>query len=274
MSLSTLGEFGLIDRIKKRLKSKYIGDDCAFIPPNMLLTTDTMVEDVHFSFKTFNWFKLGWKIIAVNISDIAAMGGIPKYALVTLGLNNKASVNDIDDLYTGMQKISKKYKLNIVGGDIVRSKQIFVTVVLIGHVEKNLVVKRSGAKVGDLIMTTGTLGKAAKSKYTILPQPRIKEGRLLAKNKIATAMIDNSDGLIRSIAEICKASGVGARINSCHVPVASGATIEDALFGGEDYELVFTGKNKFGTIVGEIVSKSKGITLDGKPVKKFGWEHF
>lgn len=307
VKISSLGEFGLINRIAKKAgkpSSKVmisIGDDAAVLKTSLdkyqIITTDTMVENVHFSLKYFKWWQLGWKILAVNISDIVAMGGLPNYALVTLGLSKKVKVEQVDDLYHGMQRLAKRYKVQIIGGDIVSSPNIFVTVALLGEVEKKYLLRRSGAKAGDLICVTGVLGGSAAGlrnvkleirneklvKKHLLPEPKVKEGRLIAKSRLASAMIDNSDGLVRSVLEICKASGVGAKIFRDKIPVAKGATLKDALFGGEDYGLVFTAKalrlrsgqaRAKAKVIGVIVPKSRGITVDGKPLKKFGWEHF
>jgi thiamine-monophosphate kinase len=292
MRISLLGEFGLIDIIRKRnpIKDRNviigIGDDTAVVkkPSNkyILMTTDTIVEDVHFSLRWSTFYELGWKILAVNISDIAAMGGIPKYALVTLGLKKNISVENINKFYSGINAVAKRFKIEIIGGDIVSApKSLFFTVDLFGVADK--IVKRSGAKVGDIIVSIGQMGGAAANKYHHhMPRPMIKEGRIAAK--YATSMIDNSDGLARCLIEICRASKVGARINSARIPVAKRAKIKQALDGGEDYNLVLTvPKNKArlikgAVIIGEITKNRNIVLVDRsskeKVLKDKGYQHF
>ena len=297
MKVSRIGEFGLIDRIKKITRSKDksiiigIGDDAAAIKISgvrqkaALLTTDTLVEGVHFDLKYFNYFELGWKLMAANLSDIAAMGGVPKYALVTLGINNKVSVTDIDKFYKGMKILGKKFNVGVVGGDIVRSpKSLFFTMDMFGFADK--VIKRSGAKAGDLIVSIGKFGgsaaglaklkrygrKAKGAGAHLMPVPMVKEGKAAAR--YANSMIDNSDGLARCLIEICKASRVGAKVYLNNIPLASGADLGQALNGGEDYNLVYTVPikkyKKIGTskVIGQVTKDRKIVLIDG-----FGRQH-
>lgn len=295
MKVSDIGEFGLIDRIKDRnpIKDRNvvigIGDDAAAIRSGaggkyILLTTDTLVEGVHFSLRYFTFFELGWKLLAVNLSDIAAMGGTPRYALVTLGLKRTVDVSDIDAFYKGIRALAGKFKVNIVGGDIVSSpKNLFFTLDVFGFADR--LIKRSGAKAGDAIVSLGTFGgsaaglaklkrsgrKASGIKTHVMPWPMIKEGLSAARH--ASSMIDNSDGLARCLIEICKASGCGARIFPDKIPLAKGAHLKHALDGGEDYNLVLTvpkrkaKKIKNGRIIGEITA-GKGIYLIDKSGRK------
>ncbi|MFA6548658.1 MAG: thiamine-phosphate kinase [Candidatus Margulisiibacteriota bacterium] len=288
MKISELGEFGLIERIAHRENKRKdtllgIGDDAAVLqgPKNyQLITTDTLVEDVHF--KRGNFFELGWKALAVNISDIAAMGGWPTHALITLGLPRSMEVAAVDELYRGINALARKYKIDIVGGDTVASpKAIVISITLLGEVEKDCLLTRAGAKVGDLILVTGTFGEPARRKFDIRKskiENRTREARIIAKSHCATAMIDSSDGLVRSVLEICRSSRVGAQIREENVPVAKGATLDQALYGGEEYELVFTvPKNKLdrlkvkAKVVGEIVDAKKDRV---KKMKSGGYEHF
>jgi len=310
MKISKIGEFGLIDVIRKNNPAKDrnvvigIGDDAAVIRDRagryILLTTDTLVEKVHFDLGYSTFFELGWKLLAVNLSDIASKGGIPKYALVTLGIRKDLNTSDIDDLYAGIRALARKHKVEIVGGDIVTSpKNIFLTMALFGVAEK--IVKRSGARPGDSIVSIGKLGRSAlgldmlkkhgrralrikgsNAKAHLMPHPMLKEGRIALKH--ATSMIDNSDGLARCLIEICKASKVGARIYLNKVPLAKGASLEQVLDGGEDYNLILTvSKNKAGLIkkgvvIGE-VTRSRNIILINssgreKTLKDKGYEHF
>lgn len=306
--LSQIGETSLISLLTKKLPRGPativgVGDDAAAIRASgyqnirgsekcILLTTDTLVERVDFKRKTLSFFLLGQKALLANISDIAAMGGVPTYVLVTLGLPKNLQVKAATELYQGIKALAKKEQITIVGGDTTDSAVIFVSITLLGEVSRNEVVLRSGAKVGDLIWVTGKFGGPAAhgfklSKYKF--KSRIKEGRIIAQNRLATAMIDSSDGLIRSITELCKASRVGALIEEDKVPRAPGASLKQALYGGEEYELVFTApKNKLAelkkrlkniTVVGEIVDQRRGLKLLGKDgclkaAPAFGYQHF
>jgi len=308
MNLSSLGEFGLIDLLKKEFSFKNkdvvlgIGDDCAVVrTPNLkpqiskqpktakskllLITTDTLVENVHFKLaKNFPFEKLGEKALAVNISDIAAMGGIPTYAVISLAAPVNFKAEELLKLAKGISSLAKKHKISIVGGDTVRStKELMITITMLGEVEEKYMLTRSGAKVGDAIMVTGKFGGPAKTKFDIRNSKveiRLKEGRAIAKSGQATAMIDSSDGLVRSIQEICKASSVGARIETSRIPKAKGASLKQALYGGEEYELVFTGSPKLAKkvgaiVIGEIVTKEKGIFLDEQSNQvSEGFDHF
>ncbi|MFA5104865.1 MAG: thiamine-phosphate kinase [Candidatus Margulisiibacteriota bacterium] len=325
MNASSSGEFELIRNISKitgktsKNVIKGIGDDAAVIDTGgkkyLLAATDTIVESVHFDLKYYSFFDVGWKALAVNLSDIASMGGTPKYALVSLGLTKKTTSKNVLEIYEGMKKLAKQYSVDIIGGDTVLSpEKLAVTVSLIGEGEKNKVLYRKGAKVGDLIMVTGAFGGAAlipfpspsgrgaviASTRKITPSllkrggkgvslavvrvtPRINEGRVIAETGHATAMMDSSDGLGFTIGEICRQSGIGAQIIKSLIPRSSGASIENALYAGEDFELVFTCHPKFAdiiaekvcsacgtriSIIGKTVFRSKGINIDTK-----GFDH-
>jgi thiamine-monophosphate kinase len=311
MKISGIGQFGLIDIIKRKNPSRgksvlaSIGDDAAVIKNNskdryILLTTDTLVEGTHFDLKYSTFFELGWKLLAVNISDIAAMGGAPRYALVTLGLTKKINIKDINDLYAGMNALAGKFAIEIVGGDTVSSpRNLFFTLDLFGVAER--AVKRSGARPGDAVVSIGKLGGSAagmaslkkygrralnidkaNAKAHLMPSPMVKEGRLAAK--YATSMIDNSDGLARCLIELCGASKLGARIYLNDLPIAKGASIKDAFDGGEDYNLILTVPKakaksiKNGTVIGEITRSKQIVLVDGKGkasvMKAKGYEHF
>ncbi len=312
MKVSEIGEFGLIARLAKMAQKSAgketaafqqllvgIGDDAAaYFPDNeiQLATVDSLVQDVHFSLSYMSWQELGWKSITVNLSDIAAMGGFPRYALVSLGLPSDTEVENVIDLYRGMFEIAGKFGLTIVGGDTVSSPVVFVSVTVIGSAgdRKRGMLRRSAAKPGDKIAVTNSLGASAGGlkmlqdglKFApknakqlrqahLLPEPRVSEGQLLIANGVKCGM-DVSDGLIGDLAHICAESKVGARINIELVPVAPAVTacfgekaLELALTGGEDYELLFTASasvmNKVVkampcpvTIVGEITAENIG----------------
>ena len=304
MKLSRIGEFALINRISKIIGKpsinivKGIGDDAAVIKPSknklLVITTDTLIEDIHFSFDYFSFYDLGWKSLAASLSDIASMGAIPTAAVVSIGIPSKIEVRDIDGFYKGMKKLADKYKVSIAGGDTVSSPdKVYISVTLLGEVSKKNLLLRRGAKPGDLIMVTGDLGGAAPGKKTkhLRPEPRLKESRIIAKCG-ATSMIDSSDGLSRSLNEICASSRTGSVIFEKKLPAAKGASLTEVLHGGEDYELVFTCPSGR---AGEIIRKLKGLAkasvigivtknknkmviagLDGKERKleTKGFEHF
>ena len=303
MKLSQLGEFGLIERISSHEAKRPdtlvgIGDDAAVISQKSkvksqnytLVTTDALIENVHFKRAGLSFFKLGQKALAANISDIAAMGGWPTHALVTVGLPATLNVEQIEEFYRGLDHLAKKYQIDIIGGDTVSSpKELFISITLLGEVEKENLLLRSTAKPGDLICVTGKFGGPASENYSTrcqVPGTRCQVARAIAKAKLATAMIDSSDGLVRSVLEICKASKVGARLFEDCVPRAKGATLDQALYGGEEYELVFTvPKTKIKKlkvkmiIVGEVMSSGFGVKLIDKhdkikPLKSGGYEHF
>ncbi len=299
MRSSFSGEFGLIKDIAavigKPSKNviKGIGDDTAVIDTGgkkyLLATTDTLIESVHFDMSYFSFYDLGWKALAVNLSDIASMGGVSRYALVSLGLTKKVKTKDVRALYKGMEALAKKYRVDIIGGDTVFSpEKISITVSVIGEAEKKKVLYRKGARPGDLIMVTGDFGSAVpgKNKKHLCPEPRVLEGQIIAKNGRATAMMDCSDGLAFTIGEICRQSGTGADVREKLIPLSKGASLKQALYGGEDFELVFTCPPKFAdiiadkvcsatgtavSIIGNVVRKSEGVNIDTKGFEHFKW---
>jgi thiamine-monophosphate kinase len=321
VKVSKLGEFGLIDLLNKMIKDAKldtvspdlilgIGDDTAAWKGTgrvQLATVDTMVQDIHFKLETTTWEELGWKSLAINISDIAAMGGIPNYALVALALPDDAESENIAGLYRGMIEIARQYKVAIAGGNVSRAPQVSVTITVLGSSPDNKILKRSAAKVGDTIAITSYAGSAAAglkmlekglkfpSKITnylknafLHPVPRVAEGRLLVEHGITTA-IDTSDGLLADLRHICEASGTGARVIADLVPINDivktsfkEKALELALGGGEDYELLFTGDTRKiaalrqdtkcpVTVIGEIIKGEPGkielVDAQGKPVK-------
>ena len=279
MKLKELGEFGLIDLIHDLIdKSRNpehtswqrllvgIGDDAAAWQGSnhiQLATTDTLVQDVHFDLGTITWEELGWKALAVNLSDIAAMGSIPQYALISLSLPDELEVADISRFTDGMAPLAEKYGVAVVGGNLTTAPVVVITVTVTGYCQGDI-LKRSGACPGEYIAVTGYLGASAagmemlqgkinldvESTRTLRqahlqPTPRIKEGQILAQQGVKAA-IDVSDGLIADLDHICEASKANARIRWEQVPVHPmvRANFPDyqqlALCGGEDYELLFT----------------------------------
>ncbi|MCL4459263.1 MAG: thiamine-phosphate kinase [Chloroflexi bacterium] len=317
MLIEDLGEFGFIDRLSKMVGYPggevvaAIGEDVAVIrtvADNLLLVTcDAQVENVHFRLTTTESRMLGRRALAVNLSDIAAMGGLPTYALVSLFLPPGIQVELVDQLYEGLIAEAKDFGVHIVGGNTSRSSSgLIIDITLLGEVEPEYVVYRSGARVGDSILVTGQLGHSAAGLDLLsregtpcpekaanflkechrLPRPRLAEGRVIATSAVCTAMIDISDGLAGDLAHICEASKVGALLWLDRVPVSAelryAATalkipISDyVLYGGEDYELLFTVRQgsesmiirsihdatgTMAAVIGRIVPPEEGLRL-------------
>jgi thiamine-monophosphate kinase len=243
------GEFSAIDRIRRLLPEPppgetWIGDDAAAVrTPDgrwLLLATDLVVEGIDFR-PDVDPAWVGWKALVINVSDIAAMGGRPAHALVAIA---GPPATDLDRIYIGLAEASRTYHCPVVGGDLSNADQLVVSVAITGTITGGGdPVLRSGARPGDAIFVTGPLGGAAASGYTDRPAARVAEGEA-ARVAGATAMIDVSDGLAGDLGHILDASGVGAVLD--RVPVAPGATEEQALAGGEDFELLFTGPPDLG----------------------------
>lgn len=233
------GEFPAIRRLAARLPpapagETWIGDDAAVVRvggATLLLAADVVVEGVHFR-PGADPADVGWKAIAVNASDIAAMGGRPLHALVSVA---GPAATDLDRLYDGIRSACEAAGCAVVGGDLSTNASLVVSVAVTGAVDGEPVL-RSGARPGDILYVTGPLGGAAASGWRRRPSPRLDEGEA-ARRAGATAMIDLSDGLGADLGHVLDASGVGAVLE--HVPVADGATEEQAVGGGEDYELLF-----------------------------------
>jgi thiamine-monophosphate kinase len=285
-----IDELSALRRIKERFESVSksvllgIGDDAAAVkihPERLLLaTTDSQVEGVHFIKGLISAKDLGRKSVAVSVSDIGAMGGIPKFFLSSIGFSKEEDESFLEDLMDGFHVGAEEFKVELIGGNLSASDRLFLDTAVLGEVEPHLMVKRSGAKAGDSIYVSGTPGDSAlglkilqnkekivgapgrspllsfgeKDDYLIsrhvTPQPRLTLGRGLAKGCLATSMIDISDGLILDLERITVEYGLGAEIYVDQIPISSyyrervGDFIrhpyELALSGGEDYELLFT----------------------------------
>ena len=296
MKISEIGEFGLIDMIagmiaghrdeaaesSKRLIIG-IGDDAALWKGSertQVATTDTLVEGVHFALKFCDWESLGWKALAVNLSDIAAMGAYPLYAFVSLSLPGHVLVQDVASFYNGMLDLCSKSGTTIAGGNCSSSNKVVITLAVVGEVDAGRTLLRSSAEPGDVVAMTGFTGLAAaglkrlqaegrsnarnraeiagggRESESLLeeaflrPWPRLKEAQFLA-GKGVKAAIDVSDGLLKDLGHICESSKVEAEVNTGSVPVHSllkeysgRNALKLALGGGEDYELVFTASKK------------------------------
>jgi len=248
MRPSHLGEFQLIDRLKRFQGAsprvlKAIGDDAAVLALDkkryQLFTTDMLIAGLHFS-RGISLAAVGYKAMAVNVSDIAAMGGRPAFAVVSIGVPLKLPAAEIEKLYYGLKMCADAFGVGIVGGDTVRSDKLIINVALLGEVERDRLVLRSGANPGDRVFVTGPLGGSLKSGRHLWFVPRVKEARFLVEHFKPTAMIDASDGLAGDLGHILKESGAGAVIDEAKVPLNRGVTLAGALKDGEDFELVFT----------------------------------
>ncbi|MDD2703278.1 MAG: thiamine-phosphate kinase [Candidatus Omnitrophica bacterium] len=296
--MNKLGEFGLIDRIRKTIKTdasvlKGIGDDCAVIRYDrrtcMLLTQDMLVEGVDFT-RRDDPRLVGRKALAVSISDIAACAGLPRYALVSMGIPRAAAAAYIDEVYRGMRALAREYGINIVGGDISRAPVLTIDVSLTGFVEKKRLVLRGGARPGDMIFVSGRLGGTRQGKHLRFT-PRVAEARFLAEQYRLHAMIDISDGLAQDLGHIARASNTGAVLFEKLIPFSAQARgLDDALSGGEDFELLFTVSARDGRMiikrspsrffpVGTITEKRYGLKIiDGnggeRVLRISGYRHF
>ena len=298
-----MGEIGLIKHLAGRTRLdksvvRGIGDDAAVVrwtkDRYLLLTCDMLVEDVHFRPSTATPYQIGWKALARNVSDIAAMGGVPKYALVSVGIRPETTLRFADGLYRGMTDLARKFRINIVGGDTTRSRKLVIDISLIGEVEKNSLALRSTARPQDMIFVTGAIGGTAKGRHLDF-MPRLVEARQLVKNFKISSMIDISDGLLLDLWRILDASKVGGRIYEKLVPLSKEAgSFKRAVSEGEDFELLFTmGRREAGrflktglkktktpvTLIGHVTDRSGGYKLirkDGKTetIKPEGYLHF
>ncbi|QSE97302.1 thiamine-phosphate kinase [Fulvivirga lutea] len=287
--LSDLGEFGIIERIKNSTKNKHkstlegIGDDAAIIDvkdKQLLVSTDMLLEGVHFDLSYMPLAHLGYKAVAVNVSDIAAMNGVPTQITVNIGLSNRFSLEAVDTLYQGILKACEDFKVDLVGGDTSSSASgLVLSITALGQVDKKSVVKRSGAKKGDIICVTGDLGAAylglqvlerekqvflsnpemqpQLDKYDYIVQRQLKPSarmdiihELAELKLVPSSMIDISDGLASELMHLAKSSKIGVQIYEDKLPIDKQTydtgyelgidSTTAALNGGEDYELLFT----------------------------------
>jgi thiamine-monophosphate kinase len=280
MSLKEIGEFGFIKNISRGCLIrpdniiKAIGDDAAaFIPePEQLtlITTDLLVERIHFLREAISGFDLGYKSLAVNLSDIAAMGGTAREAFISIAIPDDCGLNYLDQIYNGIKKLAARFDVNVLGGDTTRSKvDLIINIVVQGIVSKEEILCRDAARVGDVIFSTGFLGDSKAGLHLILnqidadtaalkallrahrvPDPHLREGRFLARQTGIHAAIDTSDGLSSDLGHIVEESRVGARLYADKIPISQNLKdfctrfafepIEYALSGGEDYTLLCT----------------------------------
>lgn len=258
---------------KLRRRAPLIGDDCAVIRApggvDLLLKADLSIEGVHFT-RQLSAAQIGARAVARTLSDIAATGGTPLYCLISMALAPWTDQRWIDGFYRGVFQWLRKTKTQLAGGDISHADRFFCDVILCGSVPQGQALRRSGAHPGDALYVSGPLG-GWRHKRSIVP--RLEFGRKLLG--VATACMDISDGLALDLHRLCKASGVAADLDQ--VPLLTGATIDQALHDGEDYELLYTAParaNPPGIRIGSIVKGKPGIVrLEGRILKPIGYDH-
>jgi thiamine-monophosphate kinase len=273
-----------------------IGDDAAAIRGRKdrlwLVSTDALVEGIHFDLRYFSPEDLGWKALAVNLSDIAAMGGTPVYFTTSIAVPSTRNSAWVRKLYQGMLKLAAEFRVHLVGGDTCASpKGVFLDLTILGEVKPSEMVTRKGARPGDIVFVTGDLGGSAmglellkrhsRSAKTypeathrhLRPTPRSHIGRFLASRRLASSLIDISDGLSTDLHHLCEQSGVGAVIDKEKIPTAktsgklcallSKTALDYALNGGEDYELLFTVSQKLKNRIPK--------SFNGIAIHEIGW---
>jgi thiamine-monophosphate kinase len=297
-----MGELELIRRIQAASAGRNaavrlgIGDDCAVlrVPAGceLVVTTDFSLEGRHFRRDWHTAESAGHRCLARGLSDIAAMGAYPLAAFLSIALPAGFEVGWLDGLMEGLNALAERFGVELAGGDTSEAPgaHILADIIVVGAVEEGKALRRSGARVGDGIYVTGTLGGAAVELDEMragaasrrgpqsFPEPRAAVGRELLG--LASACMDLSDGLSTDLGHLCRASGVGAELSSAAIPLGDGATLEQGLNGGEDYELLFTAPefaadmiagvavSRIGTIVGDL-----GVRMDGAELVAGGWEH-
>jgi len=318
-TLGGLGEREAIKIIEHLIKSDAvvgIGDDCAAIDIGnkyLLVTTDMMVTKTHIP-KGMGPYDIGWSIVAVNLSDIAAMGGKPLGVVTAIGITRGHPVEFLEQMVDGMNDCARRFNTSVVGGDTKEHEDLVLCGTALGEVDKNGILLRKGAKAGDLIAVTGSLGRAGAGFYSLKrnlglkdaenalrrPWPRVKEGMALSSSRLVTSCMDISDGLSSSIFELSKVSGMTFEIDYARVPKAPEVEMafqdlerqKDLVLNfGDDYELLFTIRREAEpkvaelasscgcpiTVIGKVTSGEENILIDGgkrEKLENLGYEHF
>jgi thiamine-monophosphate kinase len=270
VKLADLGELGLLDELERRGLAKGIADDAALLDDGLVVTQDTLVEGVHFTFDRVSWRDLGFRAAAVNLSDLAASGATPDGLLVSLGAPSATTLESVLELYEGIAEAG----VGVVGGDTTAADRLYLSVTALGHSER--VPGRAGAVPGDVLVITGALGAAGtafrEGKLT-RPPIRLEEGRALAGH--AHALIDISDGIACDAGHIAERSRCRVVIDLDRIPLADGATVDDLGFG-EDYELLgaVVDSGPFVRIGRCEEGEGVELLLGGEPYELGSWEHF
>jgi thiamine-monophosphate kinase len=266
--LSELGEFGFLAELERRGLAQAIEHDAAVVD-GLVVTQDALIEDVHFRLDWISFRDLGFRAVAVNLSDLAASGATPSALVVSLGASADATVEDMIELYEGIADSG----VPVVGGDTTRADKLVLSVTALGRSER--VPGRAGALPGDLLVVTGPLGAsgaAFREHRYVRPPLRLYEGRRLART--AHAMLDISDGIARDAAHIAHRSGVRCVIELDRVPLAPGATVDDLGFG-EDFELLAAVPEPDFLVVGRCEEgEGVGLLREGRPYALTAWDHF
>lgn len=318
-TLGTLGERETIRIIEKIIKSDASigpGDDCAAIDMGskyLLVTTDMMVTKAHIP-KGMAPYDIGWSIVAVNLSDIAAMGGTPLGVVTAIGITRGHPIEFIEQMVDGMNDCARRFNTSIVGGDTKEHDDLVLCGTALGDVEKSGILLRKGAQAGDLIAVSGALGRAGSGFYSLKrglglkeaedalkrPWPRVKEGMALSKSGFVTSCMDISDGLSTSIFELSRNSGMTHEIDYARIPKAKEVEMafhdlerqKDLVLNfGDDFELLFTIKREAEealsklaqecscpfTVIGKVTSGEENILIDNgkrEKLENLGYEHF
>ncbi len=294
-------EWQLTERIRRLAPSGGmvlgIGDDCAIYRPkgsneDLLFTTDLLIEETHFLRDTHRPEDVGWKALARGLSDIAAMGGEPRFCLVSLAPAKWTADRWVDGFYRGLLRLAAESGTALAGGDLSHGERVMCDIVVCGSVPRGLALRRDGARAGDAIYVSGALGGSALGLAThrgkawrrhLRPEPRLALGKLARTKLQATAAMDLSDGLSLDLHRMCLASKLSAEI--AMPPLARGASAEQALHGGEDYELLFTAPARVrvprtleGVALTRIGTMRKGtagaVLLNGELLEPLGYDHF
>ena len=273
-----------------------IGDDCAVFKDGTIVTKDIFSEGTHFILKKMKPYNIGWRCFAAALSDIAAMAGTPLHSLLAIGIPSELEVEKLKEIVEGIKSLSSLFKVDLIGGDTIGSKFLFISFTIIGKAKKP--VLRSGAKIGDTIYITGSIGNARMG-YMLLrsgesptdkflkPIPKIREAKELIKNYHINSMIDISDGVLMDADHISEESGVGIDISSKNLPISESVIefcknqgFDPVLFSlesGDEYELLFSSPDEvdlpYVKKIGKIISQ-KGIFIDGRRAKIEGFDHF
>jgi thiamine-monophosphate kinase len=318
-TLGTLGERETIRIIERIIKSDATvgpGDDCAAIDIGnryLLVTTDMMVTKAHMP-KGMGPYDIGWSIVAVNLSDIAAMGGTPLGLVTAIGITRGHPIEFIEQMVDGMNDCARRFNTSVVGGDTKEHEDLVLCGTAFGEVAKDGILLRKGAKAGDLIAVTGSLGRAGSGFYSMKktlglkeaedalkrPWPRVREGMLLSKSGFVTSAMDISDGLSTSIFELSRNSGMTYEVDYTRIPKAKEVEMafhdlerqKDLVLNfGDDYELLFTIKREAEddlgklsqecgcpmTVIGKVTSGEENILIDNgkrEKLENLGYEHF